>query len=104
MHQEMKTLRPEDLKAYPDAAEQHTGREFPVRCALSLPCEPNNVGRGGNGGTVKEASFAPTGEARDLELVPTRVTVWVNFFTVSKSELFTQQNTPKTIVFGCFAV
>ena len=27
-------------------AKQRTGREIPVRCALSLPCEPNNVGRG----------------------------------------------------------
>lgn len=76
-HQEMKTLRPEDLKSYLDAAKQRTGREIPVRCALSLPCEPNNVGLAGKGGAVKGASFAPTGEASDLGLVPTRVMVRV---------------------------
>ena len=35
----------------------------------------------GNGGTVKGASFARQGEASDLELVPTWVTVWVNHLT-----------------------
>ena len=35
----------------------------------------------GNGGTVKGESFARQGEASDLELVPTWVTVWVKSLT-----------------------
>lgn len=34
---------------------------------------------------MKGASFAPTGEASDLELVPTRVTVWVRSDAVEKA-------------------
>ena len=34
---------------------------------------------------MKGASFAPTSEASDLELVPTRVTVWVRSDAVEKA-------------------
>ena len=37
---------------------------------------------------MKGASFAPTGEASALELVPTRVTVWVKIFRRLKVRTF----------------
>lgn len=44
---------------------------------------------------MKGASFAPTGEASALELVPTRVTVWVYDLPSSQKENFLHSKTPR---------
>ena len=51
---------------------------------------------------MKGASFARQGEASDLELVPTWVTVWVRFFDPHRKTTICSKKSPKTEVFEDF--
>ena len=51
---------------------------------------------------MKGASFARQGEASDLELVPTWVTVWVGIFEPHRKTTFCNKKSPKTEVFEDF--
>ena len=51
---------------------------------------------------MKGESFARQGEASDLELVPTWVTVWVRFFDPHRETTFCNKKSPKAEVFEDF--
>ena len=51
---------------------------------------------------MKGVSFARQGEASDLELVPTWVTVWVRFFDPHRKTTICNKKSPKTEVFEDF--
>lgn len=91
-------------KSYKGERQQKTGREGrSSRPVVFWPnASPAQRVAFGNGGTVKGASFARQGEASDLELVPTWVTVWVRIFDPHCKTTFCNKKSPKTEVFEDF--